>query len=100
MLAETTNGEDTVAPFEGEYTLMACAGTEKETSAKAANSKVFITSTSSNMAVHAYAHETTTVRDCVTNSGGNALSGFLTKRPTVLPHCRSNLPAFDGKDPI
>jgi len=50
------------------------------------------------MAVHADAHGTTTVRASVTNSGGNALSGFLTKSPAAMPHCLSNLPAFDVKD--
>jgi hypothetical protein len=29
---------------------------------------------------------------------GYSLSGFLTKSPTVMPHCLSNLPAFDVKD--
>lgn len=50
------------------------------------------------MAVHADTHRMATVRASVTNSGGNALSGFLSKSPAVMPHCLSNLPAFDVKD--
>ncbi len=29
---------------------------------------------------------------------GECTVGFLTKSPTVMPHCLSNLPAFDEKD--
>jgi hypothetical protein len=54
VLAVSTNGEVTVAPFDGVVTVMACDGTVKVASANAVKSKVFISQTSSDMAVSAF----------------------------------------------
>ena len=44
VLAVSANGDVTTAPFDGEVTVMACAGTEKVASPNAAKNNVFIKS--------------------------------------------------------
>jgi len=79
---------------------MACARIEKVARANAAKSKVFISPTSSDMAVNALSKPEHLYALPEQTAGGIHCRVFLTKSPTVMSHCLSNLPAVDVKDCI
>ena len=98
VLALSAKGDVTTAPLEGVVTVMACAGIEKAASANAAKSKVFMSPTSSDMAVHVFSQPGLLDTFPEQTAGGIHFRVFLTKSPTVMSHCLSNISAFVVKD--